>query len=277
MENRLSIFTHETFGNVRVVMIEDEPWMVGKDVAKALGYTDVAHAILDHVEEEDRVNSKTQGQNAPEFGQRGAWLINESGLYSLTFSSKLPAAKEFKRWVTKEVLPTLRKTGSYTMPAKALQALQDIADWKASTDERLATLERYCVKIGKMTKEVRSSLGFTNYMLSRHCKAKKMSRWKMMTKPKLKALAEYYNIEERKVLHGIYISMEDEYDFDLSDYIDEYKFVNDVSSCSAYDVIDADRNLRQIFTAVIDGLLSDVGLVVEVDLPKRKTVFDLPA
>lgn len=70
---------------------------MGKDVATVLGYTDVSHAILDHVDEEDRVNSKTQGQNAPELGQRGSWLINESVLYSLILSSKLPSAKKFKR------------------------------------------------------------------------------------------------------------------------------------------------------------------------------------
>lgn len=81
-----------------------------------LGYTDVSHDILDHVDEEDRVNSKTQGQNAPELGQRGSWLINESGLYSLILSSKLPSAKKFKSWVTSEVLPAIRKTGSYNLP-----------------------------------------------------------------------------------------------------------------------------------------------------------------
>ena len=111
--NELQIFQNQEFGKVRSLVINNEPWFVGKDVAEALGYKDVNHAILDHVDEEDKVNSKTQGQNAPELGQRGSWLINESGLYSLILSSKLPNAKKFKRWVTSEVLPTLRKTGSY--------------------------------------------------------------------------------------------------------------------------------------------------------------------
>lgn len=113
MANDVQIFTNEEFGEIRTINIDDEPWFVGKDVAKALGYVDVAHSILDHVEEEDRTNSKTQGQNDPEFGQRGTWLINESGLYSLIMSSKLESAKRFKRWVTSEVLPTIRKTGGY--------------------------------------------------------------------------------------------------------------------------------------------------------------------
>lgn len=113
MANDVQIFTNEEFGEIRTINIDDEPWFVGKDVAKALGYVDVAHSILDHVEEEDRTNSKTQGQNDPEFGQRGTWLINESGLYSLIMSSKLESAKRFKRWVTSEVLPMIRKTGGY--------------------------------------------------------------------------------------------------------------------------------------------------------------------
>ena len=113
MENKLQVFKNKEFGEIRVVEIDGEPYFVGKDVASVLGYKDLKHSILDHVDEEDRVNSKTQGQNAPEFGQRGTWLINESGLYSLILSSKLPNAKKFKRWVTSEVLPTIRKTGGY--------------------------------------------------------------------------------------------------------------------------------------------------------------------
>lgn len=109
----ITVFTNDNFGNIRTIEINGEPWFVGKDVAAALGYTDVKHAILDHVDSDDRVNSKTQGQNDPEFGQRGTWLINESGLYSLILSSKLPSAKEFKHWVTSEVIPTIRKTGGY--------------------------------------------------------------------------------------------------------------------------------------------------------------------
>lgn len=111
--NEIQIFKNQAFGEIRTVTIDNEPWFVGKDVATALRYTDINHAILDHVDGEDRVNSKTQGQNAPELGQRGGWLINESGLYSLVLSSKLPTAREFKRWITSEVLPTIRKTGGY--------------------------------------------------------------------------------------------------------------------------------------------------------------------
>lgn len=116
--NEVTIFENPEFGKVRTLQISGEPWFVGKDVAEILRYSDLKHCILDHVDEADRVNSKTQGRNDPEFGQRGTWLINESGVYSLIFGSKLPKAKRFKRWVTSEILPTIRKTGSYSIQNK---------------------------------------------------------------------------------------------------------------------------------------------------------------
>ena len=101
---------HPEFGELRTVEIDGEPWFVGKDVAAALGYADVNKAVAMHVENEDK---KLNDKSSPSFGQRGATLINESGLYSLILSSKLPSAKEFKHWVTSEVLPSIRKNGAY--------------------------------------------------------------------------------------------------------------------------------------------------------------------
>lgn len=123
MKNELKIFENEAFGKVRVIERNNEPWFVGKDVAGILGYSDLNKAISMHVDEEDKkLNDKTSSS----FGQRGATLINESGLYSLILSSKLPATKQFKRWVTSEILPTIRKTGSYSvnqdMKAKEVEA-----------------------------------------------------------------------------------------------------------------------------------------------------------
>lgn len=86
-----------------------EPWFVAKDVCDVLGYTNASKAISDHVDSEDKLNNESLSS----LGQRGGWLVNESGLYSLVLSSKLPTAKEFKRWVTHEVLPSIRKHGAY--------------------------------------------------------------------------------------------------------------------------------------------------------------------
>ena len=107
----LQIFSKPEFGSIRTLEINGEPWFVGKDVAEVLGYTNPSKALIDHVDDEDKLNNETLSS----LGQRGGWLINESGLYSLILSSKLPTAKEFKRWVTSEILPAIRKTGTYTV------------------------------------------------------------------------------------------------------------------------------------------------------------------
>ena len=114
MENAIKIFENEEFGSVRTMEINGEPYFVGKDVAEILGYANTSKALIDHVDDEDKLNNETLSS----LGQRGGWLINESGLYSLILSSKLPTAKKFKRWVTSEVLPAIRKTGSYSIQNK---------------------------------------------------------------------------------------------------------------------------------------------------------------
>ena len=104
---------HPEFGELRVLEIDDELWFIGKEVANALGYKDLKNAVKAHVNAEDR-KLLLRGQNTPlEIPNRGLTIINESGLYSLILSSKLPSAKEFKHWVTSEVLPSIRKNGAY--------------------------------------------------------------------------------------------------------------------------------------------------------------------
>ena len=107
--NEIKIFNNEEFGSVRVMEIDGEPWFVGKDITTALGYTNPTKAMQDHVDKEDMSFNETLKLSR----QSGAWLINESGVYSLILSSKLPSAKKFKHWVTSEVLPSVRKTGGY--------------------------------------------------------------------------------------------------------------------------------------------------------------------
>ena len=109
MGNELKIFENKEFGKVQIVLRNDEPWFIGKEVAAILGYAAERNAIATHVDDEDKLTHRfsASGQN------REMTIINESGLYSLILSSKLPAAKKFKRWVTSEVLPAIRKTGGY--------------------------------------------------------------------------------------------------------------------------------------------------------------------
>lgn len=135
--NELKIFENPEFGKIRTVEVDGEPWFVGKDIAEVLGYSDTKSAIADHVDEEDK-RIIQRGQIATlEIPNRGLTIINESGLYSLVLSSKLPTAKKFKRWVTSAVLPAIRKTGSYSMPKdypSALRALADAAEQKLALE-----------------------------------------------------------------------------------------------------------------------------------------------
>lgn len=116
--DELQTFQNSEFGEIRTLMIDGEPWFIGKDIAKALGYgtgKSLNNAVANHVDEEDKgvTEMMTPG------GKQNLVTVNESGLYSLIFSSKLPAAKDFKRWVTSEVLPSIRKTGRYDTEDKS--------------------------------------------------------------------------------------------------------------------------------------------------------------
>jgi len=121
MNDKIQIFANnELNGKIRIVEIENIIYFVGKDVAEILDYSNTGKAVLAHVDEDDRIkiDTKTHSHFGNELGQRGGWLINESGLYSLILSSKKPNAKKFKRWITNEVLPSIRKHGAYIAPKK---------------------------------------------------------------------------------------------------------------------------------------------------------------
>ena len=129
--NNLEVFKNEEFGEVRTITIDDEPYFVGKDVALILGYTNPQKALRDHVDEED----KTRNESFTVNGTQGI-LINESGLYSLILSSKLPNARRFKRWVTSEVLPAIRKHGMYAITELIDNPELGIAALNALKEER---------------------------------------------------------------------------------------------------------------------------------------------
>ena len=121
--NELQVFNNQEFGSVRTLVINNEPWFIGKDVAEALGYKNTKDALAKHVDSEDKEILKSQNATLENIPNRGVTVVNESGLYSLVLSSKLPSAKKFKRWVTSEVLPALRKTGQYQVKELSGQEL----------------------------------------------------------------------------------------------------------------------------------------------------------
>ena len=127
--NDLQIFENPEFGQVRTVELDGTPWLVGKDVAVALGYAKPQNAIARHVDTDDQKVAPIQGTPG---GEQAMLIINESGLYSLILNSKMPKAKTFKHWVTSEVLPALRRNGVY----ETVKAQQHIEQLEA-TNERL--------------------------------------------------------------------------------------------------------------------------------------------
>lgn len=133
----IQIFNSGEFGDIRTVTINNEPWFVGKDVAKALKYKDTSDALKKHISEDDKLTRRftDSGQS------REMYIINESGLYSLIFGSKLDSAKRFKRWVTSEVLPSIRRTGSYGIPLTIPEQIQLLARGNVELERKIDTIQ----------------------------------------------------------------------------------------------------------------------------------------
>lgn len=144
--NELEIFKNEEFGEIRTVVIENEPWFVGKDIAFVLGYSNPRDAISKHVDVEDKGVAKCDTLG----GSQDLTVINESGLYSLILSSKLPTAKKFKHWVTSEVLPTIRKHGAYMTDEKAFDVLHNAGGLADLLQQAAEQLKQKDVQIERM-------------------------------------------------------------------------------------------------------------------------------
>ena len=161
--NGLQVFENKEFGKIRTVEINSEPYFVGKDVADILGYTNARKAVRDHIDEEDKLTEQivTAGQN------RNVTVINESGLYSLIISSKLPTAKRFKRWVTSEVLPSIRKHGMYATDELIANPDIAIAAFQALKDEReqRKALEYECSRQKQIIGELKPKADYTDIIL----------------------------------------------------------------------------------------------------------------
>ena len=122
--NEITVFNNENFGNVRIVQMDDDPWFVAKDVTDILMYQNGRDALSRHVDDEDKADVVIHDGSQ----NRNMTIINESGLYSLVLSSKLESARKFKRWITSEVIPQIRKTGAYHTPKTYAEALRALAD-----------------------------------------------------------------------------------------------------------------------------------------------------
>lgn len=147
MSNELNVFTNDKFGEVRTTTIDGEIWFVGSDVAKALKYTNPRKALIDHVDDEDKGVTKCDTLG----GKQKMTIINESGLYSLTFASKLPDAKTFKHWVTHDVIPSIRKIGQYK-----------VADNKRTTQKGKGSIVSQAKAFAAMVESMDKTMILTN-------------------------------------------------------------------------------------------------------------------
>lgn len=199
MSNEIKVFENTEFGSVRGIEINGEPWLVGKDVAKILGYSNTRDAISKHVDDEDKGVAKCDTLG----GVQDLTIINESGLYSLILSSKLPKAKRFKHWITSEVLPSIRKTGSYSIQQKVdsymiEDSIARAKRWIEEEEERRTlklTVEHQkpMVMLAEERIDKKGCYSLTDVTKSLHFKRGQITRWAKSQGFIHKALAEVNN------------------------------------------------------------------------------------
>lgn len=249
-ERKIEVFTNAEFGQVRTLTIDDEPYFVGKDVAEILGYERPTKAILDHVDAEDKDEVPIQDSIGR---MQKASIINESGLYSLILSSKLPNAKRFKRWVTSEVLPSIRKTGSYS------------PDYSS-----LSPQLQYLISLEQKTKELETAVQTTNRRLDSMCETMQIKgdNWRKATHSLINRIATASGQEQRAIYLDIYDELEYRAGCNLSirfDNLSTRLFARGVSQSrinrlNYVDVIADDRKLTEIYIAIVKEIAVKFGV-----------------
>lgn len=249
--NTLQVFENPEFGSIRTVEIGGEPWLVGKDVAVALGYSNSKDALMRHVDAEDKRGSRIPTPS----GNQKMTIINESGLYSLILSSKLPGAKKFKRWVTSEVLPSIRKTGAYIAPAAedAPASKKDVADLTAAVQLLIERMDALAVREAPASAPLAAlppgeSSGIPGPA------AKK--RWMRTASEKLELLASRKRRSSRSLLHELYQMMEKHFDISLEEERLRVMEEMNLTDCSVLAAIFYTDEIKDGFEYLIDQNLS---------------------
>ena len=237
----LMIFNSPEFGQIRSVEIDGEPWLVGKDVAVALGYKDTVNALKAHVDDED----KRGWQITTPSGEQQMTIINESGLYSLILSSKLPGAKKFKRWVTSEVLPSIRKTGGY-LPAAAERTLADLTAAVQLLTERLDVLAEAPALPGQVSPPEAPR------RRKRPPGIAAQRRWMRTASEKLDLMQARLGLPHNMLLSQIYHIMEEKSGAVLEDERLQVMEEKDLSSCSILTAVFYRQALKEMFQDIVD-------------------------
>ena len=235
--NQLQVFENSEFGQVRTLIKDGQPWFVAKDVAEILGYANPRDAISKHVDVEDKgvANCDTLG------GKQELTIINESGLYALVFGSRLETAKRFKRWVTSEVLPALRKTGAYIMPqSRGLEFLQGMLD----------EMKRQAAEIQEVkttTKAIKDAI------------VEEYDEWREDIRHKVSAIQKATGETFANTWNRLYDELEKRAHCDLSIRVNNGRFrlqeagapKKTIEAYGRLDVIENDVRLKEIFTAIV--------------------------
>ena len=237
--DELQIFENPEFGTIRSVEFESEPWLVGKDVAEALGYSNPRDALAKHVDDEDK---NTVALRDGTSGNPNLTVINESGLYSLILSSKLPGAKKFKRWVTSEVLPAIRRTGGYMAPAKTLEDLTAAVQLLSAQVEEMLTREE----------ERTSLLALPAGGSSQAPGIAAKRRWMRTVSEKLDLLSAKLNRPHNQILSRVYQILEREMSVSLDEERMKAIETYNLGECSILTAIFYSEKLKLDLQEIID-------------------------
>lgn len=261
--NELQIFKSPEFGEVRMIIINDEVWFLGKDVAEALKYSNTNKAIKDHVDEEDKQffrGNETLGLKS--INNYGAIFINESGLFSLALSSKLPKAKEFKRWITKEVIPSIRKYGGYI--AKPLNQLDILEQSIQIMKEQQRRLEEHDNRLAKIE---------SNIEQIKELEQINASNWRLYFGSVTRKIAKYYPCLDMEnpyqaIRHEFYERLENEAHCNLNIRLKNKKEraykaglnKNKIKEFNKLDIIEEDARLINSAIAVLKKMSIQYGI-----------------
>jgi len=214
--NEIKIFDSEEFGQVRTIMIDGEPWFVGKDVAAALGYSNHRDALCKHVDSEDRGES----QFATPSGEQTMTIINESGMYSLIFGSKLESAKKFKHWVTSDILPSIRKTGGYLSASENARILGFIEEQQQFMNHQKKFNQMVVDRLNDLH---RTQTGQQVESFAIIKAESESQRRKKMLNQLVSKMAKACGWERSFALHRMYQTLEDALNISLEDYLEIYQ------------------------------------------------------
>lgn len=245
--SELQIFENPEFGSIRTVEVDGEPWLVGKDVAAALGYSNTKDALARHVDDEDKRGSRIPTPS----GTQEMTIINESGLYSLILSSKLPGAKKFKRWVTSEVLPSIRKSGGYMAPAAA-KALDDMT---AAIQLLSEQMEELSGQVGGLLDREGGELVTLAALPEVRRPAPGIAarrRWMRAVNEKLDLLSSKLSRSHASILHQVYKIMEKQYQISLDEERMNAIETYNLGDCSILAAIFYNEHLKDEFQELID-------------------------